>query len=71
MAKALKTRPAPPEPVTLTIVDLGDTALVIQVHDDGLFTLDMPAAMPLVLTEEQLQLVVGAFAKLGKDRGWL
>jgi hypothetical protein len=62
-------RTAPTQPVRLLDVDLADAAIVVEEHPDGAYTLDVSDTR-LVLTPDQLQVIIGAFLQLGKTKGW-
>lgn len=66
------TRPPPPAPTRVVDIDLADTEVVLEEFADGAFVLHMPVEDGrLVLTRDQVQAIVGAFDRLGKEKGWL
>lgn len=50
-------------------VDFGDQELVIAEFSDGRFTVSIDGAR-LLLTTDNMQQLVGAFSKIGKDKRW-
>jgi hypothetical protein len=63
--------PAAPRPtVTHADLDFGDQGLVIVEFSDGMFSVTIDNER-LLVNLEQMQQVVGAFVRLGKDKGWL
>jgi hypothetical protein len=59
-----------PRPVRWVEVDFGDTELVVQEFPDGMFAMDLDEKR-LLVNGDQMQQVVGAFLRLGKEQGWL
>jgi len=60
----------PPPAVTLLEADFGDAELVVKEHADGMVTIDLDDTR-LLVNEAQFQTIVGGFAKIGKEKGWL
>jgi hypothetical protein len=55
--------------VTRLDLDFGDAGLVVQEFSDGMFAVEVDGYRLLVNTE-QMQEIVGAFDRLGKEQGW-
>jgi hypothetical protein len=63
--------PTAPQPtVTHADLDFGDQGLTLVEFSDGVFALTIDDTR-LLVNVEQMQHVVGAFVRLGKDKGWL
>ncbi len=66
-------RPIPAAPVRLVEIALGDTEISVDefVQEKNYVVRVTGNNEPLVLDEDYMQQVVGAFATLGKQKGWL
>lgn len=63
-------RAVPSAPVPCIDVDFGDTDLTVLRYPDGMYVLRIPAAPTLLMNEAQMQELVGAFLRFGKEKGW-
>lgn len=66
----LVPRPKPAQPTTLLEVDLGDTALVVREHADGLLTIEVNDER-LIVNADQFHTVVTGFVAIGRAKGWI
>ncbi len=56
--------------VTTSIdLDFGDTDLLVRQFSDGMWSISVDDSQ-LLIDSEQMQRVVGAFLRIGKELGW-
>jgi hypothetical protein len=61
---------APRPTITHADLDFGDQGLVVVEFSDGVFAVSIDDER-LLVNVDQMQQVVGAFVRLGKEKGWL